>query len=502
MKNKQEEIFIVVDKNDKVLGYKPRSVCHKERLLHRTAAVAVMNNKSEVLLQKRSRNVEMNPGKYTLSASGHVSKGETYEEAAQKELKEELGITGKLKFEKKIIKDFPDHFEMQSFYTTDYNGPFKIQKDEVEKVEFVPVDKLPEYFSKSLATISIFYNQILKKDTKATAIGPTNIAFTKYWGKKDEVFRLPENGSISMTLSHLLTTTTVEFLPKYKKDQISINGLFTSEVSSSSNPAYTSEVSAERVIKHLDRVRKMAGIQDKAKVVSKNNFPIGTGLSSSASGFAALTLAASKAAGLKLSEKELSILARQGAGSACRSIPGGFVEWLDGDTSDTSYAVQIFPPNHWAICDVVAIVSEGRKEISSSTGMKAAISSPFMKLRLSRMKEKNKLVKKYIKERDFKALGELTEQEALELHTIMLTQYPPLIYWTPGTLQIMKLTSHWRGEGIPVYFTINTGQDIHLICEQANLKKVVAKLKELDFVKNIIVNTPGEGTRLSKSHLF
>ena len=118
------------------------------------------------------------------------------------------------------------------------------------------------------------------------------------------------------------------------------------------------------------------------------------------------------------------------------------------------------------------------------------------------MKEKNKLVKRLIEERRFKELGELTEQEALELHTIMLTQYPPLIYWTPGTLRIMKLIGRWRAEGLPVYFTINTGQDIHLIVEQKNVKKVVAKLKGLNFVKNIIVNTPGEGTRLSQKHLF
>lgn len=334
----------------------------------------------------------------------------------------------------------------------------------------------------------------LERSRKATAIAPTNIAFTKYWGKKDEVLRLPENGSISMCLSNLLTTTTVEFSDKYTKDQITING--------GGPPAGGEEGEAERVIKHLDRVREMAGIQTKAKVVSENNFPVGTGLSSSASGFAALSLAASKAAGLNLSEKKLSILARQGAGSACRSIPGGFVEWLDGNTSETSFAKQIFSKYHWKIADVVAIVSEGRKEVSSSAGMKAAKSSPFMKLRVSLMKEKNKLVKKLISERKFKELGELTEQEALELHSIMLTQYPPLIYWTPGTLRIMKLVPHWRAEGIPVYFTINTGQDIHLICEQKSVEKVRSKLKQLEEVKNIIVNTPGEGTRLSTKHFF
>lgn len=291
-----------------------------------------------------------------------------------------------------------------------------------------------------------------------------------------------------MTLSNLLTTTTVEFSPTYAKDEITING------------GGLEQDEAERVIKHLDRVRKLAGIDLKTRVVSNNNFPSGTGLSSSASGFAALTLAASKAAGLDLSEKDLSILARQGSGSACRSIPSGFVEWLDGDSSETSYAKQVFPPDHWAICDVVAVVSQGKKEVPTSIGQQSAQSSPFMEVRNLRMKEKNKRVKKLIEEKNFQEFGELIEAEALELHAIMLTQRPSLIYWTPGTLTIMKLVSHWRALGLPVYFTINTGQDIHLICQHQDIKKVVSRLKELEEVKDIIINTPGEGTRLVETH--
>lgn len=324
---------------------------------------------------------------------------------------------------------------------------------------------------------------------KATAIAPSNIAFTKYWGRKDEVLRLPENGSVAMCLSNLLTTTTVEFSPNFKKDQVIIDGK-------------SIEEEALRVIKHLDRISKLANFDYKAKVVSNNNFPSSTGLSSSSSGFAALTLAAVTAAGLKLSEKELSILARQASGAACRSIPSGFVEWLDGNISDTSYAKTIFPASYFKIADVVAVVSEHKKEVPTSQGHAKAQSSPFMAIRKAHMRQKNNTVKKLIKEKKFKEFGELIEQEALELHSIMLTQYPPLIYWTPGTLKIMKLVSHWRADGIPVYFTINTGQDIHLICEQRNVIKVKNKLKKLDFVKEVIVNTPGEGTRLSYKHLF
>src|SRR3989339_299984 len=155
---------------------------------------------------------------------------------------------------------------------------------------------------------------------KATAVAPTNIAFIKYWGKKDEELRLPANGSISMNLSDLTTTTTVEFSQQYVEDSVIINDGI-------------DESQSTRVIKHLDLIRKKADLKLKAKVVSVNNFPDGTGLSSSASGFAALTLAATKATGLNLDEKELSILARQGSGSACRSISDGFVEWNKGTSS-------------------------------------------------------------------------------------------------------------------------------------------------------------------------
>lgn len=324
---------------------------------------------------------------------------------------------------------------------------------------------------------------------KATAIAPSNIAFTKYWGKKDEILRLPENGSISMCLSDLLTTTTVEFQEGLDQNQIILNG----EIEAGED---------SRVIKHLDRIRKLAGIDSKAKVISNNNFPVGTGLSSSAAGFAALSLAASKAAGLSLSEKDLSILARQGSGSACRSIPAGFVEWLDGNTSETSYAVQIFPPDFWDIADVVAIVSQGKKDVPTSIGQQTAKSSPFVQARKAHMAEKNRIIKELIESKNFTSFGQLVESEALELHAIMITQTPPLIYWQPNTILMMKLVQKWRAEGLEVYFTINTGQNIHLICQQKDVKKVQAKLKKLDFVKNIIVNTPGEGARLSQTHLF
>lgn len=324
---------------------------------------------------------------------------------------------------------------------------------------------------------------------KATAIAPSNIAFIKYWGLKDELLRLPTNGSISMNLSNLLTTTTVEFSQNIKKDEIIINN----EIS---------EKETKRVITHLDRIRLLAKIPLFAKVVSVNNFPTGTGLSSSASGFAALTTAATAAAGLQLSEKELSILARIGSGSACRSIPDGFVEWHQGRTSESSYAVSLYPSDYWDIVDIVAVVNVGPKDIPTSQGQKFAHSSPFFQKRLEFINKKISTIKKYLEEKNFASFGELIESEALELHAIMLTSKPSLIYWLPGTISVMKQVQKWRKEGIQAYFTVNTGQDVHIICQKKDAEKVAILIQKIPEVKKIITNSPSKGTRLSPDHLF
>ena len=318
---------------------------------------------------------------------------------------------------------------------------------------------------------------------KVTAVAPSNIAFIKYWGKTDEDLKIPENGSISMNLSNLLTTTTVEFSSDFKEDSVTINN--ENDLKQSS-----------KVIKQLDLIRKKANIFLKVKVVSKNNFPDGTGLSSSASGFAALTLATTKALGLELNEKELSMLARQGSGSACRSIPDGFVEWVEEG------AKSLYPSDYWNIVDVVAIISQVKKDISSTDGQKFATTSPFFQTRLNNINEKILRLKKALEVKNFTEFGKIIEGEALELHAIMLTSTPSLIYWQPETIKLMKLVKKWRTEGLEVYFTVNTGQDIHLIVEEKNSETLVKKLKEINEVKRIIINKPAVGARLTEKHLF
>lgn len=325
---------------------------------------------------------------------------------------------------------------------------------------------------------------------KATAVAPSNIAFIKYWGKKKpEELNIPKNPSISMNLSNLLTTTTVEFNSSFSKDSVTIND-------------EQIEGESKKVIKHLDRIRLLAKIKDRAKIVSKNNFPTSTGLSSSASGFAALTLAGVKAAGLKMSEKELSILSRQGSGSSCRSIPDGFVEWLSGSSNEASYASSIYPENYWDIVDVVAVVSKDKKHTSSTEGHRLATTSPFFQTRLEEIDDKIKLIKKYMKEKNFEKFGELIEQEALELHAIYLTSKPSLMYLMPASLLLMHMVKKWRQDGLSVYFSLNTGQDVHLICQKKDAERVSKLVEEIKEVQKTIINYPSKGARLSDSHLF
>jgi len=324
---------------------------------------------------------------------------------------------------------------------------------------------------------------------KITAKAPANIAFIKYWGKKDKILRLPANNSISMNLSNIFTITTVEFTKGLISDRVEING-------GQLNPE-----EEERVVKHLDRIRLHTNIKDFARVVTKNNFPKGTGIASSASGFAALTLAAAKSAGLNLSEKELSIIARQGSGSACRSVPDGFAEWVAGNSSETSFAHSIFPSNWWKICDITVLISKTSKKVSSTEGHDLAESSPFYPARIADMENKVSEIKKALREKKFEKFGEILEEEAINMHAVMMTSKPAIFYWLPKTLELILLIREWRSNNLPVYFTIDAGPSVHLICEKENEKRITQMLFKSGF-KDFIVNDPSSGAKLINSHLF
>lgn len=325
---------------------------------------------------------------------------------------------------------------------------------------------------------------------KATAKSPANIAFIKYWGRRDKTLNIPENSSLSCNLNNLSTITTVEFSEKYKKDDILIDGK-------------RDDIEVERIISHLDKIRELAKIDLKAKVVSKNSFPNSSGLASSASGFSALALAGSTAAGIKLSEKQLSMLARLGSGSASRSIPDGFVEWNKGISHETSFAKSIYPADYWDLSIIVTIITKDKKDVKNTIGHTMALASPFYPTRLQGIDEKIKKMKKAIKNKDLKTFGEILEAECLNFISIHLTSTPYIIYWEPATIKIMKLCRKLRNEGVEVYFTMDAGPQPVLYCEPRNTKKIVNRLKkEVKELKKVVLNKPHHGARIVNKHLF
>jgi diphosphomevalonate decarboxylase len=321
-------------------------------------------------------------------------------------------------------------------------------------------------------------------DRTATAVAPANIAFVKYWGNRDARLHLPLNDSLSMNLSRCTTTTCVTFTPSLTRDVFSLDG----EVQAP--PA------VERVAHHLSRIRAMASATVKARVESWNTFPLATGIAASASGFAALTLAACGALGLELSLRRLSRLARLGSGSAARSIPDGFVRWFAGPTDDESFAESIAPPSHWDLCDLVAVVDTRPKVVSSAQGHAAALTSPFMETRLRHLDARLEVMSRALLECDLAALGVELEAEAISLHVIAMTSRPPILYWRPATLALIEAVRRWRGDGLPVYFTLDAGPNVHVICPAEHRDECQKLLTEFEFVHQVIANQPVQGARL------
>ncbi len=323
-------------------------------------------------------------------------------------------------------------------------------------------------------------------ENSATALANPNIAFIKYWGNRDHALRIPVNGSISMNLDGLHSRTTVTFDPALTSDALILNGV-----------AVDGEGLA-RVIAMLTRVRRKAGIETFAAVTSENNFPTGSGIASSASAFAALALAASTAAGLELNEKEQSILARTGSGSACRSVPGGFVEWLPGSSHKTSYAQTFAPADHWNLVDCIAVVSHEHKAVGSTGGHALADSSPLQEARVLDAPRRLEICRKAILDRDFEAFAAMIELDSNMMHAVMQTSTPPLLYWQPATVEIMAAVQKWRQANIPVAYTIDAGPNVHLICLAEYYEQVIDKLRKIPGVLQVLQAARGGPARILK----
>jgi diphosphomevalonate decarboxylase len=326
---------------------------------------------------------------------------------------------------------------------------------------------------------------------KATAQALPNIALIKYWGNRDQTLRIPANSSLSMNMDGLTTTTTVAFDDSLDADSVALGGV------------EQTGASKERVLKMIDHVRSMSGVGARASVESRNNFPAGAGLASSASGFAALAVASAAAAGLNLSEAALSRLARTGSGSACRSVPAGYVEWRAGSDDASSYAVSIAPPEHWELHDVIALVDVTHKTIGSTRGHALADTSPLHTGRVATIPERLEHVKSALLRRDFEAMAQVVEDDTLAMHAVMMTSNPPLIYWLPATIAVIHAVRAWRAEGLPVCFSIDAGANVHCLCKLGDTaSEVRRRLRAIPGVQNVLTVSPGGPAHLVDTHLF
>jgi diphosphomevalonate decarboxylase len=334
--------------------------------------------------------------------------------------------------------------------------------------------------------------------SKATVTAPANIAFIKYWGARDLGQAIPMNTSISMTLEHCVTQCTVETLDHGGEDEVWLaepDGGF-----GTPDPDFS-----RRIREQLDRIRQWAGRREPVRVATRNSFPTAGGLASSASGFAALTMATVGAFGKKASARDLSLLSRRsGSGSACRSVFGGFVEWTitANGNEEESYARQIADADHWDLRNVIAVVEIGPKTVSSIEGHRLATTSPYYTKRLELIPGRVERVRKAIRERDLDALGPVIEEEAIDLHLITMSSHPPIFYWSPGSLAVLRAVRELRQEGLAAWATMDAGANVHVICDADSEDDVAERLEDLPAVGFVIRDGIGPGPEQEEEHLF
>ncbi len=314
---------------------------------------------------------------------------------------------------------------------------------------------------------------IAEGTSRASAIAHPNIALAKYWGKRDGEGNVPAVPSLSVTLQGLATRTTVSFESNLVRDELCLDGV----------PASTA-----RITGLLDRVRTAAGITTFARVRSLNDFPTASGLASSASGFAALAVAATTAAGLTWRPTRISNLARRASASAARSIFGGFVH-LDA-TADG--ARPIAGPEHLDLAVLVCVTTESKKSVSSTLGMlETQRRSPYYAAWREDATKTCAAIEHALVDRDFDALGELSEHSALSMHACAMAA--GIVYLNGASLALLGAVRELRKNGLGVYATMDAGPHVKVLVRTRDAGVATKALAPL--ARRIIEATPGEGAR-------
>lgn len=319
-----------------------------------------------------------------------------------------------------------------------------------------------------------------------TAVAHSNIALIKYWGKRSVHKNLPAVGSISLTLDALHTRTTLQLVDNLAQDVFILN---------------EKEVEGKQLKRISDFLDLAAGTKErrKAHIESENNFPTGAGLASSASGFAALAVAANERLGLNLDRESLSALARQGSGSAARSIYGGFCEMKLGTKEDGSedVAVQMHEESYWDVRLLVAVTSTQKKELGSTEGMnRTAETAPFYDEWISSQPTDLQEMRNALVAKDFEKVGELAEHSCFKMHGLALAARPPILYWNAATTETIHRVWKLRQSGISAYVTIDAGPQVKILCLPESVEAVKNAVVDVNGVDHILEAKPGSAARI------
>jgi diphosphomevalonate decarboxylase len=325
--------------------------------------------------------------------------------------------------------------------------------------------------------------------SEACAIAHPNIALSKYWGKREGGGNYPAVPSLSVTLAGLQTSTRVRFDSSLQEDRLVLNG------------ERADSASHVRAVELLDRVRKASGESRRAEIRTRNDFPTASGLASSASGFAAMALAATRAAGLDWEVERVSDLARRSSASAARSLFGGYVE-LPAGAEDAGArgdamlsAKAVAPADHLALAILVCVTTEARKTIGSSEGMRRTMAeSPYARAWLEEAPRLHARLRDALLARDFVAVGELAEASSLAMHASAIAA--GVTYWTGATLDAVAAVRALRAEGTQAFATIDAGPHVKVLARASEAARVRDAMAAAPGVLRVLEARPGERASL------
>ena len=309
----------------------------------------------------------------------------------------------------------------------------------------------------------------------ATAIAHPNIALVKYWGKQSGCGNLPATPSVSITVAGLTTTTRVVAATQ---DSLCIDGQVRRD---------------SKVDALLDAMRDAFEFPP-VSIETRNDFPTGAGLASSASGFAALVTAIEREFGLGLTPQERSAWSRRGSASAARSIFGGFATLASGNGTWTG--AELLAKDAWPLEVVIAVTDETPKPVSSSDGMeRSRATSPFYEAWCRSTEADFDTACRAVAERDFGSLSEVAEHSCLKLHALMLSSRPALLYWNQATIAAIETVRRLREAGTPVFYTIDAGPQVKAVCAPGHGGGVAALLARSPGVLRVLRGGLGDGAR-------